>query len=201
MISIILPTYLGNYKHAATGRDWKLSRAIQSVIEQKYQDWQLVVVCDGCRDSLDIVKQFEDSRIKALLIDKQPMFSGIPRNTGIQYATGEWICYLDNDDFLGADHLELISRGMDGNDWLFFNDWTLNGDYFYERTCYLKQAKCGTSNIAHKRSMLSRWDVKSSYGFDDWTFIQRLRSESQNWAKCEGQYLVCHIPYKKGFEI
>lgn len=201
MISVILPSYLGPYKEAAKDRDWKLSRAIQSVIQQKYQDWQLIVVCDGCEKSLEIVKQNPDKRIKALLIDKQSMFSGIPRNVGITNAKGEWICYLDNDDFLGSDHLELIHRGMNGHDWLFFNDWTLKGEYFMERTCYLKLGRCGTSNIAHKRSMKSRWQSKSTYGRDDWSFIQSLKSESDNWTKCEGQYLVCHIPYGKGFDI
>jgi glycosyltransferase involved in cell wall biosynthesis len=201
VISVILPTYLGNYKEAATGRDWKLARAIQSVLQQSYDKFQLVVVCDGCEASLEIVKQNADPRIKAILIDKQPMFSGTPRNVGIEHSTGDWVCYLDNDDFMGQGHLELIHRETTGRDWLFFNDWVLKDDNFVERTCYFRLGKCGTSNIAHRRAMRSRWDVKSTYGRDDWTFIHKLRAESDNWKKCEGQYLVCHIPYKKGFEI
>ena len=178
----------------------KLQRAIQSVIQQTFQDWQLIVVCDGCELSMRIVKQNYDKRIKGILIDKQPMFSGNVRNVGIDHAAGDWICYLDNDDFFGSDHLELISREMgNGYDWLFFNDYTLKKDKFTERTCYMKLGRCGTSNIAHKAVMKSRWDVKNRYGQDDWIFIQRLTGESPNWTKCEGQYLVCHIP--RSFDI
>lgn len=195
MISVILPTFLGPYAKAATDREPKLRRAIQSVIDQTFQDWQLVVVCDGCERSLEIVKEFSDSRIKALLIDKQPMFSGMVRNMGLDHASGELICYLDNDDYFGADHLELISQPK-GFNWLFFNDYTLTKDGFAERYCYLKSGKCGTSNIAHKREMKARWDVKNRYGADDWTFIQKLQYESVNFTTCQGRYLVCHIPNK-----
>ena len=201
MISIVLPTYLGAYKYAASGREWKLARAIQSCINQYFQDWQLIVVCDGCERSMEIVKENPDSRIKALLIEKQPLFSGTPRNTGIEYSDGDWICYLDNDDFLAKDHLSLVSEQMNGFDWLFFNDWILRGENFQERTCFLKKGKCGTSNIAHKKSMKARWERNARYGTDDWMFINSLMSESSNWKKIDAEYLVCHVPYGKGFEI
>lgn len=202
MISIILPTYLGKYKHAAEDRPPKLNRAIRSVLKQKYQDWQLVVVCDGCQMSFDIAKQYQDKRIKIALIDKQPMFSGNIRNTGIDLADGEWITYLDNDDYLGPNHIQLLSDAIDDEtDWLFFNDYTLNGEAFKERPCRLKQYQCGTSNIAHRKDIGARWITHNKYGQDDWAFISRLMLESDRMKVCEGEYLVCHIPFRKGFDV
>ena len=60
MISIIMPSYLGAYKHAAKDRDKKIVRAIYSVCRQTYKDWELVVIADGCNKTVDIVQEIVD---------------------------------------------------------------------------------------------------------------------------------------------
>lgn len=202
MISIVMPSYLGAYQSSARNREDKLPRAINSVLNQTYKDWELVIVADGCQRTMDIVQGMglNGHNIKLMKIPKQQMWSGQVRNTGIEYATGSWICYLDNDDVLGKDHLALLAKAIDDEvDWLFFNDFTWNRkeEKFLERHCTLKAYKCGTSNIAHRRSMRARWDPKSRYGMDDWAFIKRLRTESSRFRNCAGEYVVCHIPVGK----
>jgi glycosyltransferase involved in cell wall biosynthesis len=123
------------------------------------------------------------------------MFSGVVRNKGIEAAKGEFICYLDADDIMGADHLTQIDDKLNGYDWVFFNDLIYSKGAFEERFCSIKHYACGTSNIAHKRLMRSRWKNNAGYGRDDWDFILDLKTESTNWVKIPTpEYIVCHIP-------
>ena len=91
--SIIIP----NYNKAEY-----LKECIDSVLEQTFTSFEMIVVDDGSTDaSIEILKEYEsrnDPRIKMIM---QPN-SGLPsiaRNNGIKAASAEWICFLDSDDF------------------------------------------------------------------------------------------------------
>lgn len=206
MISIVIPSYLGNYRHAAKDRDLKLIRAVTTAINQDHEDTEVIVIADGCKQTVEIIREeFGElmkltSHLKLIEIEKQPMFSGNVRNAGIEAATGEVICYLDADDCLGTDHVSTIVKNFKG-DWVWFNDLTLVRDNFVERECALKQWFCGTSNIAHKRSIKARWLPVNKYGYDDWNFIQELKKESEGVKIETPSYIVCHIPFKRGYDV
>ena len=88
MVSIIIPTF---------NRRQFLERAIQSVLEQTFQDWELIVVDDGSQDeSRQAVQDLHDDRIHYLY----QAHSGVSaaRNAGIRLARHPWICFLDSDD-------------------------------------------------------------------------------------------------------
>ena len=200
-ISVITPCYLGDYRNAGKDREKKLRRCINSVMFQNFElDVEHVIVSDGCDKTVDIVNEFESELeqglIKLIEIEKQPPFSGFPRNVGIISASGDWVTYLDADDIFGPDHLSIIQSQVNGYDWVFFNDLMYDGtSLFKERTCQLKLYHCGTSNIAHRQNMTSRWKMRNDYGKDDWYFIQQLMKESGNWKKIDTpEYIVCHIP-------
>lgn len=206
--SVITPCFLGNYKNAGNDRERKLVRCVNSVMFQDYSGYfEQIVVADGCPRTKEIIETtFPDELLNGTLrlisIPKQRTFSGIIRNTGLEAAKGEWIVYLDADDIFGPDHLSVIEENLKTFDWVFFNDLVYNKEYFQERTCTLKHYNCGTSNIAHKRTMSARWKDKSGYGRDDWDFIQALVQESKNWAKIPTpEYVVCHIPLKTGYDL
>ena len=206
-ISIIIPCYLGNYRNAAGGREWKLIRAVESAMVQGYRPIEIIVVSDGCERTTEIMQEWlannnASELVKTIQIPKQPAFSGNVRNAGIEIATGDVITYLDADDIFGFEHLKMIADGFNGHDWVWFNDMTLKRELFIERECNLKLGFCGTSNIAHKRTMKARWLSENRYAYDDWNFIQALKDESDNYAKIETPaYVVCHIPYKQGYDI
>lgn len=202
MISIIMASYLGAYKNAATNRPDKLRRAIASVLLQKYGDWELIVISDGCNETSHIVSQYKDERISCYQIPKQEMWSGVPRNVGISKAIGDYIIYLDNDDMFGPAHLHNIAAGIHnaaGFQWYFFNDLVPDGlqpKQFIERRAELQRFHCGSSNIAHKSDML--WNVSDTYEHD-WHFISKLKKQ-HSYARITGaQYMVCHIP--KQFDL
>lgn len=196
-ISIVMASYLGNYAKAALNRDEKIIRAIRSVIAQTYQDWELLVVADGCDETKKIVKEafWHEQRIKGFYIKKQKIWSGVPRNTGIEKASGEYICYLDVDDMFGQNHLSgIVPFLKSGKDWYWFDDWVYSRNekgWRRRRSSVFRIGQCGTSNIIHKP--IFSWEVKASYAHD-WEFIKELH-RSKNFSRIEaGEYCVCHIP-------
>jgi len=103
-IGIVLPVY---------NRESTLSRAIQSVIDQSYTNWKLMIIDDCSTDnSLKIAKEFsqKDKRIQVL---RNPKNSGsnYSRNKAIKSLDTKWVAFLDSDDAWRSDHLSnLISR-------------------------------------------------------------------------------------------
>lgn len=194
MISIIMPSYLGDYKKAAKDRDTKIVRAIHSVLKQTYVDWELIVVADGCEKTVKIVGDIHDSRIRILFVPKQPIWSGKVRNTGLDDADGKYCLYLDIDDAFAPTHLSEIFVYLQDKDWYWTDDYVWNGTEFRHRKCnVVKVGQCGTSNLIHKKD-LARWNEKDTYAHD-WNFIRSLHKASKEYEYIRGgKYLVCHVP-------
>jgi glycosyltransferase involved in cell wall biosynthesis len=206
-VSIIIPSSLHPRKHQASNPEDKLIRAVNSALKQDYNDIEVIVIADGCKKTWFLMaKTYGDQpelqkKLRVNHIAKQPLFSGNVRNEGIDRANGDIICYLDADDYLAPDHVSTIVKHFTGQ-WVWFNDMTLQGDEFKERECSLKLGMCGTSNIAHLRSMKARWLPVNRYGYDDWNFIQELQKESPDGVKIETPaYIVCHIPFRRGYDV
>lgn len=87
--SIILPTY--NRAHF-------LPKAIESVLAQTFEDWELVIVDDGSTDNTkEVVLSYQDPRIVYIYQDNQERSAA--RNNGMSKAKGDFICFLDSDDY------------------------------------------------------------------------------------------------------
>ena len=75
-----------------------IGEAIQSVIDQTYSDWELLVVNDGSTDNtVEVVESFSDSRIR-LLHNPENLRLIKTLNRGLEEALGEYIARLDSDD-------------------------------------------------------------------------------------------------------
>lgn len=197
-----MPCYLGHYKNAAKDRPDKLIRAIESVLEQTYENWELMVIADGCDETVNIVtRNFlqEDGKVKLLKIKKQHKFSGNPRNVGIQNATGDIIIYLDADDIFKPEHLENVATQFGVNDWVWFDCLSYNKrtNEFDVLGCNIDvKGECGTSNFAHKRTLEVFWSPIGGYAKDDWIMINTLKSASDKYTKIDAAgYGICHVPY------
>ncbi|UWO54336.1 glycosyltransferase family 2 protein [Catenibacterium mitsuokai] len=97
-ISIIMPVY---------NKELYIRESINSVINQSFKDWELIVVNDGSTDnSLSIASSFQDSRIKVFSTKN----SGVScaRNFGIDHHNGEYITFFDADDILDEHYLEAL---------------------------------------------------------------------------------------------
>lgn len=100
-VSAVIPTY--NRAHL-------VGRAIQSVLNQTYQDFEIIVVDDGSTDNTEeVVKSFNDPRIRYIRHD-QNRGGSAARNTGIKMARGEYIAFQDSDDEWLPEKLEKQMR-------------------------------------------------------------------------------------------
>lgn len=188
-----MASYLGNYKGAALNREAKIVRAIQSILDQTIKV-EPVIVADGCQKTVEIINKNFAGKVNGFLIGKQSTWSGVPRNTGIEMAQGDIICYLDVDDFLEKDHCEKIERNFKG-DWVWFDDIVYNRHLkqWKARKCDVNtKGLCGTSNVAHRK--ITTWPVIGGYAHD-WVFIQNLKNASKNYKYIgHGGYKVGHVP-------
>jgi glycosyltransferase involved in cell wall biosynthesis len=189
--SIILPSFLQDYPGAAPGRDKKLIRAIQSVLDQTFKDFELIIVSDGCALTNYLVsKHF--TGVTLLKVEHKSLWSNTPRNAGIDNATGEYITYLDSDDSFGPDHLKIINDQLTNEDWVYFNDRAWYNGKFTERYCDVKTySYCGTSNICHTTRLGVKWE-QPGYGHD-FHFIQQLLKFENYKRIMTPEYFVCHI--------
>lgn len=202
MFSIVMQSYLGSYPGAASQRPEKFRRAVESVLAQSLMDLELVVVSDGCPETVDIVAKYYigSSRMRLCAIEKQPIWSGVPRNTGIRNATGEWITYLDTDDLLGVDHLAKLRSGLKSpppNGWAYFDDWYWSAarQVFERRACDIdKLGSHGTSNIVHRADLGVWWpqDANRANYKHDHHFVAALKAKGEGVRIPAGEYYVAH---------
>ena len=197
-ISVIMPSYLGDYPGASTDRERKFLRAVDSFLDNSGMGDDLVIVSDGCDRTFELIREHEyDLRcnIWILMRDKSPMFSGRPRMEGIEFARKnlmpDVICYLDTDDVFLPDHLDNIARAFEENpalDWIYFNDTLMNTKQV--RQTSLQYVRIGTSNIAHRSHLPIAWG--DGYGHD-WKAIESLMPyKHQKFVFAT--YGVCHCP-------
>ena len=86
-------------------RDRYIGDAIQSILDQQFQDFDILLIDDGSTDrSVEVMRSFHDSRISIICNETN---LGIPRtrNRGLELARGEYIALLDSDDRAGPDRL------------------------------------------------------------------------------------------------
>jgi glycosyltransferase involved in cell wall biosynthesis len=96
-VSVILCTY---------NRAKFLTRAIRSVLAQKYLSFELIVVDDGSTDNTkELVGKFDDLRIRYMVHERNKGLSAA-RNTGLYQATGKYIAFIDSDDEWEINKLE-----------------------------------------------------------------------------------------------
>ena len=103
--SIITPAYnRGKFLHTC----------INSVLMQEYSNWELILVDDGSTDNtMDVVNSFNDERI--MYYRKENEERSIARNFGIKKASGDYLLFLDSDDFLPSDTLLKIAISIHEN--------------------------------------------------------------------------------------
>ena len=145
--SIVMASLLADYPGSATGKDRKLIRAVESVLSQTYQNFELIIISDGCPLTTFLIpRHFTDKRINLIQVERKELWSNTARNAGIEIAKGKYILYLDIDDKYGPDHLRKISDQMDNTEnWLYYNDFRWNGTEFIERQININlYGHCGT---------------------------------------------------------
>lgn len=106
--SIIVPIY---------NTETRLKRCIDSLVNQTFKDIEIILVDDGSTDkSSSICDEYanKDSRIK--VIHQKNAGQGIARNSGLKVANGEYIAFLDSDDYMDSNSYGIIKEAIDKTD-------------------------------------------------------------------------------------
>ncbi len=101
MISVVIPIY---------NKALYIEKAINSVLSQSYKDYELIIVNDGSTDgSLDVVEKIIENistRIDIKVVNQENSGVSAARNRGVELAKGEYIAFLDADDWWDEDYLQ-----------------------------------------------------------------------------------------------
>ena len=110
LVSVIVPVY-NSSKY--------IEKCITSIINQTYKNMEIIIINDNSTDnSLDIINQYKDKRIKLINLKKTKGVANA-RNEGIKKSKGNYICYLDSDDYISEDKIEKQIKFMEENNVIF----------------------------------------------------------------------------------
>lgn len=115
MVSIIVPAY---------NAEKYIERCIKSVLAQSSHLYELIIINDGSTDqTAAICKQLCKNNDNCIVLEQSNSGVSSARNKGISYAQGEWIVFLDSDDYLEPDYVETVEKySADCNvDFILFN--------------------------------------------------------------------------------
>jgi len=195
--SVIIPSRLVDYPSSAKNKEQKLIRAVNSVLGQAFEDFEVHIIADGCEKTIQIVKcNIKDTRVHLWKIPHKKLWSGMPRNKEIEEEKGDYIIYLDIDDIYGEKHLEIINNQLNGYDWVWFDDirYKPKLDYWYDNICDInKLGRHGTSNLCQRKSLGVTWDEDGKYAHD-YHFTRKLMPFTNRTKIQTPEYYVCHVP-------
>lgn len=155
-ISIITSTY---------NRQERLVAAIESVRNQTFDDWELIIVDDHSTDSTEqVVSGYLNDRIKYIRLGENFGNDTRPKNIGIMASTGEYIAFLDDDNVYRPDHLQalinVIERedvdGVYGDRFIYINDEPHGVGVYsdYDPMLIMTRNYIDTSDVLLKRDFL-----------------------------------------------
>ena len=134
LISIIMPTF----NHAQY-----VGRAIESVLEQTIKNWELIIIDNNSTDkTANVLNVYKDERIKIYQIKNHGSI-GKSRNLGIHNSTGEWIAFLDSDDWWKAEKLESSLQFLKDYDLIYHPLKVIRND--------LDEAKSSSEHVGNRK--------------------------------------------------
>lgn len=111
-ISVIVPVY---------NVEKYLTQCIESILSQTYQEFELLLIDDGSEDnSGSICDHYSNIDSRVHVFHKENGGVSSARNMGIEHAKGEWVCFVDSDDWIDKDTFEYITGLWKGADFLQF---------------------------------------------------------------------------------
>lgn len=109
-VSVIIPLY---------NEEKYIKECIESVVNQTYKNLEIIIVDDCSTDnSLKVVKKIKDDRIKIIKLKENKGVANA-RNVGVEKATGDYICFLDSDDFWSKDKIKKQVKFIKGKSFIY----------------------------------------------------------------------------------
>ncbi|MBQ2558301.1 MAG: glycosyltransferase family 2 protein [Lachnospiraceae bacterium] len=156
--SIIIPAY---------NAEGHIRRALDSIAQQTYRDYELIVVCDSCTDATEEIAKGYGARTASVDFHRD----GLTRNIGIDMAQGEWILFMDDDDWWLHEYVLEQLAGMAGRE----NEDILAFSFIWKG---VKYAAPGTNGGGHYIAVWNKCWRRSFIG--DTRF-----PDTENWSDVE----------------
>lgn len=169
--SVIIPTY---------NRDYCILDAVNSVLKQKFVDFELIIVDDASSDNtLKLLQQVNDFRIK-IISNKINQGQSGSINEGVAISKGRFIAFLDSDDFWSTEYLSTFHSQIIANPlincfycWLntengVYKEWSLTGN-IYKEALYAGELSSTITLVVSKEAFIAvdGFDRNFAYGNDD----------------------------------
>ena len=107
-ISIIMPIY---------NTETYLRESVNSILNQTFEDFELICIDDGSTDnSLNILKELSENDSRLRIISQENRGAGFSRNKGMKLSQGDYICFIDSDDYIVPEYLERTYENIISND-------------------------------------------------------------------------------------
>lgn len=134
LFSVVIPTY---------NRASALRRALESLVNQTFKDFEVIVCDDGSTDDSKEAAEYFNDKLKLKYIREENWGGPArPRNLGINAAQGDWVCFLDSDDWWYPNKLEVISKYLYSADVIYHDlDITSSDEISFYRRFFTKKTK------------------------------------------------------------
>ena len=117
--SVVIPTY---------NRKRELERALDSLLSQSFKDFEVLVCDDGSTDGTrEVCEKWAGALKISYLYNNNSGGPAKPRNNGMRHAKGEWVCFLDSDDWWYASKLERIRELSENADVIYHDCYSFTG--------------------------------------------------------------------------
>jgi len=151
-VTVIIPTF-----------NWSavLSYSVRSALRQKFTDFEVLVVGDGCTDNSGaVIEAMGDARVRWLNLPEHTGHQSGPNNEGLRHARGEFIAYLGHDDLWVRHHLACLVAALDaGADVAYGLTMLVGADGRYtepapRRLTYTPGLWIPPTGVAHRRRVI-----------------------------------------------
>lgn len=117
--SVVIPTY---------NRVQKLKKAVDSVLSQSYENLELIVVDNHSDDgTYEFLQSYDDDRLRVFRVHNHGVIAH-SRNEGLRNARGEFVAFLDSDDWWVPNKLEIVKQFTEKSDLIYHNMWRVKSD-------------------------------------------------------------------------
>jgi len=174
--SVIIPTY----NHARF-----INKCLDSLKSQTYSNWEAIIVNNFSEDNtIELINAYNDNRIKIVNFKNNGIIAA-SRNIGIKNAKGDWICFLDSDDWWSSNKLQVCCENINENVDFIYHDLTIirNKSGLFNRK-RLRGRKL-------RNPVLIDLLVKGNYINNSSVVLRRSLIESINGLNEEPQMVAC----------
>jgi len=206
LFSIVIPTY--NHAHL-------IGKCLNSIISQTYKKWEAIIINNYSEDStIEVVNGFKDERIRIINFANNGIIAA-SRNEGIRNANGQWICFLDSDDYWHPAKLDEVFPYLEAYD-IIYHDMFLvfetgksfrkyiNGRFLNADNPHLDLLlngnACINSSVVVRKEIIEKVglisedrELISVEDFDYWLRIFKLTNRAKYLQKKLGYYLKSSI--------